>query len=134
MSEERVVCSHHLSIRFDQLEGNRVNWYVEPDDEVLRARDLSLIDLAERGAPLSALGIRALLKLCIDGLVFNALEQANSIQSYHENFRGNAFKGPRTHLFAGLLIRNWAGFNLHVISDPAAVIRQPKRPTCAIPL
>jgi hypothetical protein len=42
---------------------------------------LSLIDLAECGAPLSALGIRALWKLCIDGLVFNALEQANSIQS-----------------------------------------------------
>jgi len=81
MSEERVVCSHHLSIRFEQLEGNRVNWYVEPDDEVLRARSLSLIDLAERGTPLSALGIRALWKLCADGLVFNALEQADSIRS-----------------------------------------------------
>ena len=81
MSEERVVCSHHLSIRFEQLEGNRVNWYVAPDDEVLRARDLSLIDLAERGTPLSALGIRALWKLCVDGLVFNSLEQADSIRS-----------------------------------------------------
>ena len=81
MSEERVVCSHHLSIRFEQQEGNRVNWYVEPDDEVLRARDLSLIDLAERGTPLSALGIRALWKLCVDGLVFNSLEQADSIRS-----------------------------------------------------
>jgi len=80
MSEERVVCSHQ-SIRFDQLEGNRVNWYVEPDDEVLKAQGLSMIDLAECGAPLSALGIRALWKLCIDGLVFNALEQASSIQS-----------------------------------------------------
>ena len=79
MSEERVVCSHHLSIRFEQLEGNRVNWYVEPDDEVLRARDLSLIDLAERGTPLSALGIRALWKLCMDGLIYNSLEQANDI-------------------------------------------------------
>jgi len=81
MSEERVVCSHHLSIRFEQLEGNRVNWYVEPDVEVLSARDLSLIDLAERGTPLSALGIRALWKLCVDGLVFNSLEQADSIRS-----------------------------------------------------
>jgi hypothetical protein len=44
MSEERVICSHHLSIRFEQLEGNRVNWYVEPDDEVLKAHGLSLID------------------------------------------------------------------------------------------
>ena len=81
MSEENVLCSHELVIRFDQLEGNRVNWYVEPDDEVLRARDLSLIDLAERGTPLSALGIRALWKLCVDGLVFNSLEQADSIRS-----------------------------------------------------
>jgi hypothetical protein len=32
------------------------------------------------GAPLSALGIRALWKLCIDGVVFNALEQTNSIE------------------------------------------------------
>ena len=30
MSEENVLCSHELLIRFDQLEGNRVNWYIEP--------------------------------------------------------------------------------------------------------
>jgi len=79
MSEEKVLCSNVLTIRFDQMEGNRVNWYVEPDDEVLGTQTSSLIDLAERGAPLSALGIRALWKLCMDGLVFNSLEQANSI-------------------------------------------------------
>lgn len=80
MSSERVVCSHVLTIRFDQLEDNRVNWYVEPDDKIQDTQSLSLIDMAECGAPLSALGIRALWKLCIDGLVFNALEQANSIE------------------------------------------------------
>ena len=79
MSEEKVLCSNVLTIRFDQLEDNRVNWYLEPDDNVLETQALSLVDLAERGAPLSALGIRALWKLCIDGLVFNSLEQANSI-------------------------------------------------------
>ena len=79
MSKEKVLCSNVLTIRFDQLEDNRVNWYVEPDDDVLETQTLSLVDLAERGAPLSALGIRALWKLCIDGLVFNSLEQANSI-------------------------------------------------------
>ena len=57
-----------LTIRFDQLEDNRVNWYVEPDDKVWETRSLSLIELAESGAPLSALAIRALWKLCIDGL------------------------------------------------------------------
>jgi len=79
MSEEKVLCSNVLTIRFDQLEDNRVNWYVEADDAIRETQSLSLIDLAECGAPLSALGIRALWKLCIDGLVFNALEQANSI-------------------------------------------------------
>jgi hypothetical protein len=79
MSKEKVLCSNVLTIRFDQLEDNRVNWYVEPDDDVLETQTLSLLDLAERGAPLSALGIRALWKLCMDGLVFNSLEQANSI-------------------------------------------------------
>ena len=80
MSEEKVLCSNTLTIRFDQLEDNRVNWYVEPDDKVWDTQSLSLVDLAECGAPLSALGIRALWKLCMDGLVFNALEQANSIE------------------------------------------------------
>ena len=81
MSEEEVLCSHELVIRFDQHQGNRVTWYVTPDEEVGHTESLSLIDLAECGAPLSALGIRALWKLCVDGLVYNSLEQANSIQS-----------------------------------------------------
>ena len=81
MSEEKVLCSHELVIRFDQLENNQVIWYVLPDEKVLETRSLSLIDLAECGAPLTALGIRALWKLCVDGLVYHSLEQANSIQS-----------------------------------------------------
>jgi len=79
MNDEKVLCSNVLTIRFDQLEDNRVNWYVEPDDKVWETQSLSLIELAESGAPLSALAIRALWKMCIDGLVFNSLEQANSI-------------------------------------------------------
>lgn len=81
MSEEKVLCSHELVIRFDQLEGNRVNWYVTPDDAVWNTRNLSLIDLVECGAPLAALGIRALWKLCKDGLVYHSLEQANEINA-----------------------------------------------------
>ena len=80
MSDEKVLCSHVLTIRFDQLEDNRVNWYIQPDEKVRQVLSLSLIDLAECGAPLAAMGIRALWKLCADGLVFNALEQANAIQ------------------------------------------------------
>ena len=80
MSEEKVICSHELVIRFDQLEGNRVNWYVKPDEKIRETQSLSLIDLAECNAPLAAIGIRALWKLCRDGLIFSALEQANDTQ------------------------------------------------------
>ena len=80
MSNEKVLCSHELVIRFDQHADNRVSWHVIPDEEVQNSQDLSLTDLAECNAPLAALGIRALWKLCMDGLIFNSLEQANSIQ------------------------------------------------------
>ena len=81
MSDSRVVTSHVLTVRFDQLEDNSVNWSVEPDEQVERTWNLSLLDLAECGAPLAAMGIRALWKLCIDGLVYNALEQANDVRA-----------------------------------------------------
>ncbi len=80
MSNEKVLCSNVLTIRFDQLEDNKVNWYLEPDDGIFETQNLSLIDMAERGAPLSAIAIRVLWKLCFDGLVFNSLEQADSIR------------------------------------------------------
>jgi hypothetical protein len=79
MSEDKVLCSHEVTIRFDQYDGNRVKWRVIPDADVLETIEMSLIDLAECKAPLSLMGTRALSKLCMDGLVFNALEQANSI-------------------------------------------------------
>ena len=81
MSEEKVLCSNYLTIRFDQLENNRITWHITPDEKLALTETLSLVDLAECGAPLSAMGIHALWKLCADGLVFNSLEQANSIQS-----------------------------------------------------
>ncbi len=80
MSNDKVLCSHELTIRFDQIEDNQVQWRVIPDADVLETVERSLIDLAECGVPLSLMGIRALTKLCQDGLVFNALEQAHSIK------------------------------------------------------
>ena len=80
MTDEKVLCTNALTIRFDQLEDNRVTWHIEPDDTICVTEALSLIDLAEFGAPLSALAIRALWKMCADGLIFNSLELANSIQ------------------------------------------------------
>jgi hypothetical protein len=80
MSEDHVVCTNELTIRFEQHSDDTVTWHIVPDDKVAITSKFSLIDLAEYGAPLSAMGIRALWKLCADGLVFNALEQANEIQ------------------------------------------------------
>ena len=81
MCDSRVLCSHVLTVRFDQLEDNSVNWHIQPDEQIERTYRLSMLDLAECGAPLAAMGIRALWKMCLDGLVFNALEQANDVQA-----------------------------------------------------
>ena len=79
MSEEKLVCTNELTIRFEQYDNGQVLWSIVPDEEVWKTKTLSLIDLAECGAPLSALGIRALWKLCMDGLIFHSLEEASSI-------------------------------------------------------
>ena len=34
MSEEKVLCSNKLTIQFFQMENNRVEWTVTPDDNV----------------------------------------------------------------------------------------------------
>jgi len=81
MSEEKALCSHHLTIRFEQLAGNRVNWRIIPDNETSSTKSLSLVDLAELGAPLSLMAIQTLWKMCADGLLHNSLEVANSIGS-----------------------------------------------------
>ena len=80
MSNEKVLCSHELVIRFDQHEGNRITWYAVPDDNIRDTQELSLTDLAECDAPLAAMGIRALWKMCVYGLIYSSLEQANAIQ------------------------------------------------------
>jgi hypothetical protein len=79
MSKEKAVYVNELTIRFEQLEGkNAVNWSIIPDAVVEKVQDRSLIDLAEMGAPLSAIGIRELWELCANGLIYAALETANS--------------------------------------------------------
>ena len=81
MSNEKIVCANELIIRFEQMEDGTVNWTVIPDEKVHQTQNLNLMDLAECGAPLSAMGIRALWKLCADGLVFTSLEMANAIKN-----------------------------------------------------
>ena len=52
-------------------------WRIIPDDEVEKDTHLSLMEHAECGTRLSAIGISELCKRCVDGLVFTALETAN---------------------------------------------------------
>jgi hypothetical protein len=100
MSDEKVLCSHVLTIRFDQLEGNRVNWYLEPDEQVSATDTLDMVDLAECGAPLAAMGIHALWRLCADGLVYSALEQATG---YRRRSTGACSPAARCRYWTGRL-------------------------------
>ncbi len=76
MSNENIVCSHELIIRFDQLEDGSVNWLVQPSAAVANTSHASFEELIEAGAPLSALGIKALWELLGEKLIAFALEKA----------------------------------------------------------
>ncbi|RLA48034.1 MAG: hypothetical protein DRR42_17165 [Gammaproteobacteria bacterium] len=77
MSNENIVCSHELIIRFDQLEDGSVNWLVQPSAAVANTKHANFEELTEAGAPLSALGIKALWELLGEKLITFALEKAN---------------------------------------------------------
>ena len=77
MSNENIVCSHELVIRFDQLEDNTVNWIVQADAAIENTMHASLDELAKSGAPLAALGIRALSDLLHPDIINAALSTGN---------------------------------------------------------
>ena len=77
---ENVVCTHELVIRIHQMEDGSVLWNVRPDEAVWKTQKFDVWGLAEIGAPLAALAIRALWKLCYDGMVYNAIEQGIGAQ------------------------------------------------------
>ena len=77
MSNENIVCSHELTVRFDQLEDGTVNWLVQPSEAVANTTHASFGELAAAGAPLAALGIRALWELLGENLIGFALDKAN---------------------------------------------------------
>lgn len=80
MSEDTIVRSHAVAIHFDEYEDGRIGWRVNSDEIIDRTESLSLVELAECGAPLSVVGIRALTKVCLDGAIYNALETASAIR------------------------------------------------------
>lgn len=77
MSNEEVAFSNQLVIRFDQDEHGRVTWHLQPDEQVGKAVNTSLEELAEIGAPLCAMGIHVLYDLFAEEFINHALEKAN---------------------------------------------------------
>ena len=77
MSNENIVCSHELVVRFDQLEDGTVNWLVQADAAIESTSHASFDELARAGAPLAALGIRALSELIHPDIINAALNTGN---------------------------------------------------------
>ena len=77
MSDKDIVCTHELTVTFDQLKDGSLNWLIQPDASVENTSHASFDELAAAGAPLSAMGIRALWDMLQNNLVFLALEKAN---------------------------------------------------------
>ena len=80
MNDKEVVSTHELTVRFELFEDGSLKYYILPDQDVLNTHQVSLITLAERGAPLSLMGIRALWKFCDDGMVLSSLNLASMIK------------------------------------------------------
>ena len=77
MSNENVAYSNELTIRFDQDSAGQVTWHLLPDEQVGRPVNISIEEMAELGAPLCAMGIRAIYSLFAEEFIEHALEKAN---------------------------------------------------------
>ena len=80
MSNERPVYVNELVVTFEGDDKDNVSWKVQADDSVANTMHASIEELARAGAPLSALGIRALFELLCENMVALALEKGNLYQ------------------------------------------------------
>jgi predicted metal-dependent phosphoesterase TrpH len=113
MSNENIVCSHELVIRFEQLEDNTVNWIVQADAAIENTKHASLDELASAGAPLAVLGIRALSDLIHPNIIRAALSAGNMHLWKECYLRLSEQVSPGSHAIEG---------ELAVKSDEAIVI------------
>ncbi len=86
MSKNRIVHRHQLLVTFEQGEDNNVSWVAEPDEAIVKTEQVSMEDLAKAGAPLAALGIRALWEIVANETITTALDRGN-MQLWREIFR-----------------------------------------------
>jgi len=77
MSNNEVVHSSELRIRFDEHSDGGVTWYVNPDKSVAETYGLSHEELAAAGVPVAILGIRLLSEFCDANLMNFALGRAS---------------------------------------------------------
>ena len=77
MSNDKAVYSHELTVRFEQDANHNLNWIIQADESISSTSHASYDELAEAGAPLAALGIRALFDLLGESLINLVLEKAN---------------------------------------------------------
>ncbi len=77
MSNNKVVYSHQLVIRFEQDADNTVSWFIQADEAVANTSHASYEELARARAPLAALGIRALWDLLGEDMIHLVLDKAN---------------------------------------------------------
>ena len=80
MSNENPVYVNELVITFEGDDQNNVSWRVRVDDSVANTMHASFEELARAGAPLSAMGIRALYEIVCENMVDLALEKGNLFQ------------------------------------------------------
>ncbi len=77
MSNENIVYANELTVRFEQDENGTVSWSVKPDAAVDQTSHASFDELAQAGAPLSALATRALWELLYQEIIAVALDRGN---------------------------------------------------------
>jgi len=77
MSNENAVYTHELTVRFEQDADSVVSWTIQADEAVSNTCHASYDELVRAGAPLAALGIRALFDLLGEDMIRLVLDQAN---------------------------------------------------------
>ena len=77
MSNNKAVYSHQLTVTFEQDADDTVNWIVQADEAVSKTSHATYEELARAGAPLAALGIRALFDLLGEDMIRLVLDKAN---------------------------------------------------------
>jgi len=77
--EGRVVSSHSLTIRLDQLEGGEINYMVIPDDEVVAGAELDFMHHVRSGAPMVFLAIMVLGSKLMNHTIIETLDAINAV-------------------------------------------------------